>query len=234
MTSPKITNEVQKLYTSPLIDLFVLDLTPIGVLDVFRFHSMNTNGNTSIWWQGEEYLPFPLEAEGFEKSGNGQLPRPTIRVANVVGLISTLVQQMDDLVGAKVIRKRTFSKFLDPANFGGTNPDADDAAMFEDEVWFVDRKSHESKNVVEFELAVPWDLEGVSVPMRPCGAVVCAWEYRGDGCGYTGPAVAKIDDTPTTDLAQDNCSKRLSGCRLRPWVDGELPFGAFPAVGIIR
>ena len=86
----------------------------------------------------EEYLPFPPEAEGFEKSGNGQLPRPTIRVANVVGLISTLVQQMDDLVGAKVIRKRTFSKFLDPANFGGTNPDADDEATFEDEVWFVD------------------------------------------------------------------------------------------------
>ena len=55
----------------------------------------------------------------------------------------------------------------------------------------------------------------------------------GDGCGYTGPAVAKIDDTPTTDLAQDNRSKRLSGCRLRPWVDGELPFGAFRQWGLL-
>ena len=35
-----------------------------------------------ITWQGVKYAPVPIEAEGFELTANGQLPRPKGRLAN--------------------------------------------------------------------------------------------------------------------------------------------------------
>ena len=37
------------------------------------------------------------------------------------------------------------------------------------------------------------------------------WTYRGDECGYHGPAVADEYDQPTSDITKDKCSKCLSG-----------------------
>jgi lambda family phage minor tail protein L len=234
MINPKIAQESQKLTTSGVVDLYILDLTVIGVSQLFYFHNMYITGQQSVWWKGIEYLPMPIEATGFEMSGNKQTPRPTLRVSNVTGLFSAMLQDMDDLVGARITRQRTFAKFLDPDNYGGINPDADEAATFSDEVWFIDRKSLESKAVVEFELCVPWDLTGVTLPALPCSASHCVWEYRGDGCNYTGGPVADINNDPTGSLATDRCSKTLVGCQLRYGQQGVLKIGVFPAVGIIR
>ena len=230
-----ITSDVQKLYPGDLVDLFILDLNPIGVSQTFRFHAMHSFGTGSVYWQGEEYISFPVEVEGFELSGDQQLPTPKVRVANVTGMISSLLTEMDDLVGAKVVRKRTLAKYLDKESFpSGENPDADPAQHFADEIWFIDRKATETKTVVEFELCVPWDLQGVKIPARPCNAVICCWRYRGDGCGYIGSPVATNKDVATTDPTLDDCSRRLTGCQLRFGLGNPLPIGVFPAVGIIR
>ena len=46
------------------------------------------------------------------------------------------------------------------------NPTADNTAEFPQEVYSIDRKSTETREIVEFELAAPTDLAGVRIPGR--------------------------------------------------------------------
>ena len=73
------------------------------------------------------------------------------------------------MTGAKVTRIRTLAKFIDADNFAdGQNATADPTAEFPREIYSVDRKSSENREVVEFELAAPTDLAGVRIPKRQC------------------------------------------------------------------
>lgn len=230
-------SEIQKLAPSAIVDLFVLDLSGGGFIknNIYYFHSGTNSLNGDIVWQGITYTRYPIEATGFERSGKGTLPRPTIKAANITGALSELARVNEDFIGGKLIRKRTFVKYLDAVNFpGSTNPSADPTAHFPDEIWIIDRKSAENAVYVEFELAASFDVAGVLLPRRQCIQNTCTWKYRGPECGYTGGAVAKIDDTPTSNLSEDVCGKRLSSCKLRFGNNSELPFGAFPAVGLIQ
>jgi hypothetical protein len=58
----------------------------------------------------------------------------------------------------------------------------------------VDRKSTETRDVVEFELAASFDLAGVRAPKRQCISNICQWVYRSAECGYdpTGPAARPL------------------------------------------
>ena len=116
----------------------------------------------------------------------------------------------------------------------GANPTADATAEFADDVYFIDRKSRETRDVVEFELAAAFDLEGVSLPRRQIVQNVCPWQYRGAECGYTGTAYFNANDEAVSSRAQDACGKRLVSCQKRFGANAELPFGGFPAAGLIR
>lgn len=230
-----INADVQKLEPGALVDLLEADLTEFGG-DLLRFHGYPAGG--SIWWNGEEYSAWPLECSGFERTGT-QPPRPSMKVGNVNGSISALCQLYDDLVGAIVTRRRTLRKYLDAVNFeGGINPDADPTEEFPPEIWIVDRKSNEAPEAVEFELASAMEFNNAQLPGRQIIANFCPWVaiggYRGPFCGYTGPPVAKRDDTPTSDPTLDRCGGRLVSCKLRFGELGELPFGGFPAAGLVR
>ncbi|UCV26805.1 phage minor tail protein L [Ferribacterium limneticum] len=228
-----ITSDVQLLAPGALVDLFEVDLTGIGGGTLF-IHPGRNSVNTDIVWNGRTYTAFPVKAEGFEATGNGRMPRPTVRVANVTGLISSLLKDFDDLIGCKITRRRTFAKYLDAVNFpGGVNPTANPLQEFPKEVWYIDRKATETKMMVEFELAASWDVQGVLLPRRQCIANTCTWRYRGPDCGYTGGPVADGRDNPTSEAGLDSCGKRLSSCKLRFGSYAVLPFGAFIAVGII-
>lgn len=120
----------------------------------------------------------------------------------------------------------------------GVNPEADPNQQFADELWYVERKVTENKELVEFELASPLDLNGVQLPRRQIVANYCSWMslggYRGANCGYTGPPVADANDVPTDDPTRDACSGRISGCKIRKWPGDVLNFGGFPAAGLMR
>lgn len=235
MTAPEaITSEIQKLTPSAIIELFELDTSSFGG-DTFYFHA-GTNGiRTRVVWQGQEYQPFPVQVSGFEYNGNGQLPRPKLVVANVTGVISALVLLYQDLLGAKLTRKRTFAKYLDAVNFdGGVNPTEDDTASFQDEVFFIDRKSSENKATVEFELAAAFDVTGVKLPRRQIVQNICPWKYRGAECSYTGTVYFNANDVSVGSAALDVCGKRLDSCKARFGEAAELPFGGFPAAGLFR
>lgn len=233
MTTTSITSEIQKLAPSAVIELFVLDLSLFNQ-GIVRFHAGTNELLRQVVWQGNVYEPYPIIVEGFEFTGNGQSPRPKLRVANVKGTITALILSYQDLIGAKVTRKRTLAKYLDAMNFASGNPTADATAEFSDDVFFVDRKSKETRDVVEFELAASFDLEGVSLPRRQIVQNVCPWSYRGAECGYTGAAYFNANDETVTSSATDVCGKRLSSCQKRFGTNAELPFGGFPAAGLIR
>ena len=181
-----------------IIELFELHLDQElhGSTEIVRFHAgaNQTSPVGEIYWQGQPYQALPIEAEGFEYSGSGQLPRPTIRVSNLLGSISALLLGVNeitpgnDLTGAKVIRIRTLSRFLDPANFAGNvNPYGTPAnEEMPREIYYIDRKSAENREIVEFELASVFDLAGVRAPKRQVIANICQWKYRSAECGYTG------------------------------------------------
>jgi lambda family phage minor tail protein L len=229
-----IESDVQKLNPGQLVDMFELDATAIGGT-VIRWHNgVNALGNDVVW-QGNTYSRFPVEATGFLRTAKGTMPRPTLKVANVTGLVGALARELDDLVGAKITRRRTFLKYLDAVNFtGGVNPQADPNCGFPDEIWFVDRKAGENGIFVEFELSAAFDVAGVMLPRRQVIQNVCTWGYRSAECGYTGGPVATINDAATSDSALDQCGKRLGSCKLRFGTFAELPAGLFPGVGLIR
>jgi lambda family phage minor tail protein L len=228
-----IESDIQKASAGHLIEMFEIDLNSIGIAEQYYFHNgINEIGNNLVW-QGQTYTRLPIEASGFEKNGSGQQPRPTLRVANIDGLIGAVAVANDDLIKAKFIRKRTFMKYLDAVNFVSGNPTADPNIHFDDEIWFIDRKSSSDQRLVEFELVSAFDLQGVQLPRRQCIQNVCTWRYRSAECSYAGAAIADKNDVPTSDINVDDCGKRLNSCRTR-FGTGQLPFGGFPSVGLIR
>lgn len=412
MTSEAITTEIQKLEPSAIIELFEMDATDFGG-DLLRFHA-GTNGlSANVVWQGNTYTAYPIKATGFDFTGNGQLPRPKLTVSNVTGAITLLVLTYDDLLGAKITRKRTMVKYLDAVNYparrnlltyseafnswtksnatvataaalnpfgilsadrliptttsgthsvsraatavaigdvrtfsiyvnrstgeryvrlaftstifstgsayydldtgavsnvgagsvatatqlsdgwwrltltatattAGTgnaiaysyraigsnyagdgvvgpllygaqvdagsvvtayqyigaafsqNPDADDTAEFPDDVFFIDRKATETRDMVEFELAASFDVAGVLLPHRQIIQNVCVWRYKGTECGYAGTNYFNANDESVGSSGLDVCGKRLSSCQLRFGQNEPLPFGSFPSAGLVR
>lgn len=229
-----ITSEIQKLAPSAVIELFIIDATNLGG-GVFRFHAGTNELSQNVIWQGNAYVRFPVKASGFEISGKGSVPRPRMQVSNVLSAITALLLTYKDLQGAKVTRLRTLAKYLDASNFaGGVNPTADSSASFPDDVYYIDRKVSENRVLVEFELTSAFDLQGVQIPRRQIIANTCPFLYRGAECGYAGTNYFKSDDTPTIEVSQDVCGKRLSSCKARFGSSSELSYGGFPAAAIVR
>lgn len=229
-----VNNDIQSLEPGNRIVLFELDATQLNADQLF-FHAHLQSG--PIFWQGQQYDPWPIEADGFERN-SAQTPTPTLKVGNIDGTISALCLLFDDLVGSRVIRRQTLKQYLDAENFAEGNPTADPSEHFPDEIWYIERKSAENDLVVQFELSSAADLNGASVPGRQIIANACTWilrgGYRGPYCGYNGPPVADINDNPTSDPSLDVCGGRVRSCKLRFGQNDPLNYGSFPASSLIR
>lgn len=239
-----VREELGKLNPSSIIELYeVTTCTRVhGVCDIYRFHAgVNAKQVTGhVVWAGETYYAWPVEAEGFEYTGNGSMPRPKIRIANVDATITTILLELAefsysaDLAGARVARIRTLARFLDAVNFeGDVNPfgTPDPTASLPEEIYFVDRKSGETREVIEFELVSSLDLAGVRAPKRQTINNICQWRYRSAECGYTGFKYFDENDRSVLDPAKDVCGKRLVSCEARFGAGALLPFGSFPGIG---
>ena len=145
---------------------------------VYLFHSGNNmKDSLDIVWQANTYSRMPVKAEGFKYSGKGKLPRPTLTLSNLLGTITSILQltnqttALSDLAGAKVTRRRALSKDLDEVNFpSNVNPyksgSVDPSAELPREVYSIERKTVENRNIVQFELVSSFDLFGVSAPKK--------------------------------------------------------------------
>lgn len=238
-------SELQKINPSSIVELFELELSAAlhGSAYTYRFHAgINDvgSGAQDIIWDGNTYSKFPIEVEGFEYNAeSGSLPRPRIRVANLLASITTILLDVNnttagnDLTGAKLTRIRTLVRYIDNANFDGDNPfgTPDTTAKLPDEIFYVARKVSEDRDMVEFELAAAFDLAGVRAPKRQCSANLCPWIYKGSECGYSGSVFYDENNNVVGNTDQDKCGKKLSSCQIRFGANNPLPFGGFPSIG---
>ena len=179
MSSSAIVSNLQNTNPSAIIELFTLQLDSSlhGATTIYRFHAGSSlKDNGEIVWAGNTYQRFPVTVEGFAFQ-KGQLPRPTLTVSNALGTITAILAAVNattagnDLTGATVTRIRTLAKFIDAVNFpGNINPygTPDSTAEFPQEIYKIDRKSTENREVVQFELAAVFDLAGIRAPQRQC------------------------------------------------------------------
>ena len=168
MSTGPIITDLQKINPSAIIELFslALDSTLHGASTIYRFHNgSNLVSNGDIVWAGNSYVKMPIQADGFAFQ-KGQLPRPKLTVSNAIGTITAILLTVNqtttgnDLTGATVTRIRTLARYLDAVNFpGSSNPfgTPDPTAEFPQEIYKIDRKSAENRDVVEFELAALFD-----------------------------------------------------------------------------
>lgn len=197
--STTLTNiELGKLNPTSILELFILDATALGIINdesidgYYRFHA-GTNGiYNNIIFDSQVYYIFPIEAGDFEITSSGNLPRPKLRCANINGYISNLLINGQNLIGAKITRRRVFVKFIDAINFplgenpyGTPNPDD----TFSDDIFYINRKVSENSIFVEFELASQLEVDNVKLPSRKMLAKTCMWRYRCEGCAYTGEPI---------------------------------------------
>ena len=148
---------------------FELNTAQHGETTIYRFTNTKNELGNDIVWQGNTYTAIPIKAEGYEETGQGTLPRPNISVSNLLGTFTTLIALLPDgLEGCKVTRTRTLSMFLDAVNFtGGSNSDADPTSYFKPrDIYFIDRKSIENRDVISYEMCSAFDLVGVRLPKR--------------------------------------------------------------------
>ncbi len=179
MSSSAIVSNLQNVNPSSIIELFTLQLDNSlhGATTVYRFHNGSSlKDNGEIVWAGNTYQRFPIQAEGFQY-GKGQLPRPTLTVSNALGTITAILLNVNatttgnDLTGATVTRIRTLARFIDAVNFpSNVNPygTPDATAEFPQEIYKIDRKAAENREIVQFELASVFDLAGIRAPKRQC------------------------------------------------------------------
>ena len=215
--------ELNNLTPSAIITLFEIDLT--SVLDAksipdlssaktqtgfnqatpdntLRFHNNIKVFNSTIIWQGNTYIPAPIQATGFENSSRGTLPTPILSISSQsetgtdqLALLRYEILKLGDIIGAKVTRRRTFAKYLDWDNFqvataesrlaelpDGYEPDPN--AELPRDIYYIERKTAENKNTIQYQLSSILDLEGIKIPRRTIISDKCNWHYRGPGCWY--------------------------------------------------
>ena len=143
---------------------------------VYLFHAGNNiKDKNDLIWQANTYSKMPVTSDGYSYSGKGKLPRPTLTFSNLLGVITSLMQLVNettafsDLQGAKVTRRRTMSRFLDAVNFpSSVNPygTPDPSAELPQEIYFIERKVTENRDIVQFELVSTFDLFGIGAPKK--------------------------------------------------------------------
>lgn len=230
-----IARENQKLEQDAVVEMFELDARMHGD-GVLRFTSGPINGEP-VRFNGYEFMPIPIQAEGFKWDGQGTPPRPTLRISAMDPTFLSLVRAAGDLVGTPFRRLRTFRRFLDD----GDDPDPE--ALFPVDYFVIERKASQNSVMIEFELSVEVDQQGKKIPARQILRDSCTHTYRRwDGtkfnyervtCPYTGSKYFDISGVSVVHAGEDECGKRLSDCQAR-FGSKALPFYGFPGVGRIR
>ena len=217
-----INKQMYSLSPDALIELFEIDFSNmqenfeqlkdmyginVGSDTVYRFCS-SINSSNPIVWKGKSYQPMPISADGFESKNDGRFPRPKLSISNPDGIFSKIIYNNSDFVGCKVTRKRTYVRFLDDENFqnknlnsSGKNPfgQSDKDAFLPDDVYYINRKLSEDKNLISFELSSPLELKNSWLPARKMYADLCSWTYRCEvGCGYKGLPIETLEEQDLT------------------------------------
>ena len=188
-------SELSEINPSSIIELFELELevgkhiatgNPQSLPTTYRFHAgANPNNFGEVVFQGNSYQRVAVKIDGFERRSTGVLPRPTITFSNLGGInrdptTSQVITMSDflatvngvtphnDLIDAKITRKMPLASALDNANFSsGSNPFGTPSSdRLRDEIFIIDRKAVENRQIVQFELVSVLDMQNKKIPAR--------------------------------------------------------------------
>ena len=178
-----ITDLQKQVPGSELVELYEIEkpngtfayLTPGQDSDGSSLQIYDYDSNSTT----RTYTPIPISSDGFEIKVTGAIARPVFNVSNVGTTFTTLMgtTDIDLLVGKKFIRRLTLKKYLkgESADPGSGNTPVE----FVRQVWTINRIQAEDSTTINFELAAPFDLEGVRIPARNIISNACPWEYTG-------------------------------------------------------
>ncbi len=220
--------ESEKLEQSAKIRLVEVDLTSMGG-SIHRFHSGMNEVFKPVSWQGFVYEPFPTKIDGVQRKAKGTSNRPTLVLSNITGVVTGLFHKHQELVGAKVIVRDVYARFLDPINFkSGKNSEYDPmqeyVSFFE-----IQKPANLNRQYGSFEMSLPMEADKAVIPAHIITTSTCQWIYKGEGCRYSGAKMFNRKDEPVTDVSLDVCGKRESSCTLRFGEDTAIPIRIFPS-----
>tara|TARA_R110002153_G_scaffold152542_3_gene304141 strand:+ start:2057 stop:2767 length:711 start_codon:yes stop_codon:yes gene_type:complete len=231
-----ITEDITPLQTDAVITLHDLDLTkltPDNTTTILYLANQLDNDMSKLKYNGNEYTAAPIKSEGFEINSSGTMPRPTLQVSNIGGTYNQTLKSFNSLLGATLTRYKVFYKYLDDKDKGGLG------AFISKDRWVLNKKTKHNKNVIQWEMKNPLDLETVMIP-RGQFTRSCAFRYRRlvndvfvqGTCAYTGDAF--FDELGNvTSKKNDQCGKRFDDCVKRfQAVDktADVPGAFFPLI----
>ena len=223
------------------VTLYQLILTELGEANLY--FTKGHSGMQAVVFDGITYAPWGITADGFKTTGIGRLPTPTLMVSDKNNLLTPLILNNNDLLGALIKRIRTFDKFLDG------RPDADPQAVLPIDTYIISRKIYHdtAEKVVQWQLKTLTDQEGSRLPADQMVRDYCSLTYRRfnsetgmleldtstNACPYDGPNHFDEQDVPT-NAQGDRCGKRLGSCQLRFGETEELYFKGEPALARLK
>lgn len=159
------------LYFHPGLDL---NLENVQFKDVMAPYTVNS------------YEPMPMLIDGLDLQADGATSRPSLTVANVGTLLREHlgVFKNDDLIGQRIRRRRTLAKYL--AGASADTASNQPSIEFPRQEYIIDRIGQETPVSITFEVAVPFDLEGIQIPRRVVVGKYCSWKYQGHDLGKGG------------------------------------------------
>lgn len=160
---------------SGLLEFYELE---VGA-DTLYFHDGKNENSQDITFDSNDYIALPILMTGIEHKADGASPRPSLTIANVESILKSNSKfqtdlsatnfRIDDLVGAKLTRRRTLEKYLT------SNP----LVEFRKDTYIIDRIEEKNNLYVSFELASAFDLDGIRLPSRIVVGKYCPWKYQG-------------------------------------------------------
>lgn len=242
-TNANLARTGQQPVTGNLVSLYTIDLSTIGVDAMYTFTAQVDKTLGKLRFRGVDYVPTDIQCSGFETSSQS-LPRPHVTITNVNRLMSSAAILHEDLIGARFVRLRTYTQYLDD----GTTPDT--GAAYASDVFLFDQKVRHNKQEIEWELAAAMDQEGRTIPGRPILRDVCMaryrrvvlspsgafqkYDYSKAQCPYTGSQAYNRDGLPVVSELDSPSRKRDTCCKKRFGDNAPLPFWGFPGVSRTR
>lgn len=173
------------------------------------------------------------------------------------GDVNTILNELnivknEDILGSTVTHRKTLRKntYVEISGTKYTYADRSTAVTgvptpkeFPSGKFVLDRIIAENNVVVQYELASPFDVQGLKIPNRYVIGKYCPWDYRGaagttdsikSGCTWDGSGFTIDNDPTTANSATDVCAKTVQACKRRfhggtdSDSDIPLPFGGFP------
>jgi lambda family phage minor tail protein L len=172
--------------------------------------------HSPIVFDGNTYYALPMDLSDLAINSEGVQNRPTLTIANVESILrqSSIFQNADDggtggianftldhLIGKRVTKRQTLEKYLS-IKPGAVSTKA--VVEFPKRTYIIDSIKQKTSDMVVFELANPFDLQGILLPGRQVVGKYCPWAYQGlsytkpiGACSWTENSKIIIDDEGT-------------------------------------